>query len=145
LCLFYKAFGVAAILVFLFWCWKKSKDASGVIDELILLPLVYLLAAPFAWGHHFLLAVLPLTYLWAKSREASGVEMVTLSLSTLALGTVLPNYIAAVSPWAKPLLTVLATALWPAATSAVIWVGVRMYARSRGLDKQPLAVSVGNN
>ena len=140
LCLFYKACGVAAILVFLFWCWKKSKDASGVIDELIVLPLVCLLVAPFAWGHHFLLAVFPLTYLWARSREATGVEMVTLSLSTLAMGTALPGYIAANSPWARPLLTVLAIALWPAATSAVIWVGMRMYIRSRGLDKQPLAV-----
>jgi hypothetical protein len=131
---------VAAILVFLIWCWKKSKDASGVVDELIVLPLVYLLVAPFAWGHHFLLAVFPLTYLWAKSREATGVEMVTLSLSTLALGTALPGYIAANSPLARPLLTVLATALWPAATSAVIWVGMRMYVRSRGLDQQRITV-----
>jgi hypothetical protein len=140
LCLFHKACGVAVILVFLFWCWKKSKDASGVIDELILLPLVFLLVAPFAWGHHFLLAVFPLTYLWASSREATDVEMVTLSLSTLALGNGLPSYIATSSPRARPLLTVLAIALWPAATSAVIWVGMRMYVRSRGLDKQPLAV-----
>jgi len=140
LCLFYKAFGVAAILVFLFWCWKRSKDASGVIVELTVLPLVCLLVAPFSWGHHFLLAVFPLTFLWASAREATDVEMITLSLSTLALGTVLPNYIAVVSPWARPLLNVLATALWPAATSAVIWVGMRMYVRSRGLDKQPLAV-----
>jgi alpha-1,2-mannosyltransferase len=140
LCLFHKACGVAVILVFLFWCWKKSKDASGVINELIVLPLVCLLVAPFSWGHHFLVAVFPLTYLWASAREATDVEMVTLSLSTLALGTALPNYIAASSPWARPLLTVLAIALWPAATSAVIWVGMRMYARSRGLDKQPLAV-----
>jgi hypothetical protein len=127
LCLFYKACGVAAILVFLFWCWKKSKDASGVIDELIVLPLVCLLVAPFAWGHHFLLAVFPLTYLWARSREATDAEVV--------------SYIAVSSPWARPLLTVLAIALWPAATSAIIWVGMRMYVRSRrGLDKQPLAV-----
>jgi Gpi18-like mannosyltransferase len=132
LCLFYKACGVAAILVFLFWCWKKSKDASGVIDELIVLPLIYLLVAPFSWDHHFLLAVFPLTYLWARSREATDVEMVTLSLSTLALGTTLPIYVAVGSAWASPLLTVLAIALWPAATSAIIWVGMRMYVRSRG-------------
>jgi len=130
LCLFHKACGVAVILAFLFWCWKKSKDASGVIDELIVLPLIYLLVAPFSWGHHFLLAVFPLTYLWASSREATGVEMVTLSLSTVALGTTLPNCMAAVSPWARPLLTVLAIALWPAATSALIWVGMRMLARA---------------
>ena len=136
LCLFYKVCGVAVILGFLFWCWKKSKEANGLIEELIVLPLVYLLVSPFSWGHHFLLAVFPLTYLWARSREATDVEMVTLSLSTLALGTALPGYMAAVSPWARPLLTVLAIALWPAATLAVIWVGMRMYVRSRALDQQ---------
>jgi alpha-1,2-mannosyltransferase len=140
LCLFHKAFAVVVILIFLFWCWEKSKHASGVIDELVVLPLIYLLVAPFSWGHHFLLAVFPLAYLWASSRAATDVEMVTLSLSTLALGTDLLHYIADVSPWAKPLLTVLAVALSPAATAAIIWVGMRMYVRSRGLDEQPLAV-----
>jgi len=140
LCLFHKACGVVVGLGFLFWCWKKSKDSNGLIEELIVLPLVYLLVSPFIWDHHFLLAVFPLTYLWARSREATDVEMVTLSLSTLALGTTLPAYVAAVSPWARPLLTVLSIALGPAATSAIIWVGMRMYVRSRGLDQQPLAV-----
>jgi hypothetical protein len=139
LCLFYKAGGAAVILAFLFWCWKKSKDASGVIDELIVLPLVYLVVAPLCWGHHFLLAVFPLTYLWARSREATDTEMVTLSLSTLTLGTALPIYVAANSPWARPLLTVLSISLFPAATLAIIWVGMRLYVRSRGLDRQPLA------
>jgi hypothetical protein len=137
LCLFYKVFGLAVILGVLFWCWKKSKKANNLIEELSLLPLVYLLVAPFIWGHHFLVAVFPLTYLWARSREANDTEMVALSLSTLALGTTLPAYVAEVSPWARPLLTVLAIALWPAATSALIWVGMRMYVHSRGSNQEP--------
>ena len=125
-----KACGLAIGLGFIFWCWQKRKDAKGLVDELILLPLVYLLAAPFSWPHHFILAVLPLTYLWAKARQATTAELVALYLSTMVLGTELPMYIAAYSPWANPKFIIVATALWPAATCAIIWVGMRMYARS---------------
>ena len=141
LCFFHRAFGLAIGLGFLLWCWKKSKDAHGLIEELILLPLLYLLLAPFSWDHHFLLAVLPLTYIWANSRKATDAEMVLLSLSTLALATTLPIDLAFDSPWARPLFIILAIALWPAATSAIIWVGMRMYGRSRELQQQPLAVA----
>jgi alpha-1,2-mannosyltransferase len=128
-------------LGFVFWCWKRRKDAKGLIDELILLPLVYLLAAPFSWPHHFVLALLPLTYLWAKAREATTSELVALHLSTLALGTELPMELAAYSPWAGPHLTILAIAVWPAATFATIWVGVRMYVRSQMIDPPPDAAA----
>jgi alpha-1,2-mannosyltransferase len=136
LSLFEKACGLAIGLGFFFWCWRKRKDAKGLVDELILLPLVYLLAAPFSWPHHFILAVLPLTYLWAKAREATSAELVALYLSTMVLGTELPMYIAAYSPWANPKLIIVATALWPAATCAIIWVGMRMYVRSQVFDPQ---------
>jgi hypothetical protein len=125
-----KACSLAICLGFIIWCWRKRRDAKGLIDELILLPLVYLLAAPFSWPHHFVFAVLPLAYLWAKAREATSSEIVALSLSTLALGTELPMHVAAFSPWAGPKLIILAIALWPAATGAIIWVGVRVYLRS---------------
>jgi hypothetical protein len=128
--LFQKACSMAIGLGFLFWCWRKRRDDKGLIDELILLPLIYLLAAPFTWAHHYVLAILPLTYLWAKAREATSAELVVLSLSTLLLGTELPMYIAAYSPWGSSFLIMLAIALWPAATCALIWVGTRMYLRS---------------
>jgi alpha-1,2-mannosyltransferase len=132
-----KACSLAIGLGFLFWCWRKRKDAKGLIDELILLPLVYVLTAPFSWPHHFVLAVLPLTYLWAKAREATSAELVALSLGTLVLGNELLIYVAAYSPWAGPHLIIMATALWPAATCAIIWVGMRMYLRSQVFDPQP--------
>ncbi|MGD1105260.1 MAG: glycosyltransferase family 87 protein [Terriglobia bacterium] len=132
--LFEKACSLAIGLGFIFWCWRKRRDAKGLIDELILLPLVYLLAAPFSWPHHFLLAVLPLTYLWAKAREATTSELVALYLSTMVMGTELPMYIAAYSPVGGPYLIIVAIALWPAATCAVIWVGIRMCIRSQVFD-----------
>ena len=137
LSLFEKACSLAIGLGFIFWCWRIRRDAKGLTDELILLPLVFLLAAPFSWAHHFLLAVLPLTYLWAKAREATTGELVALYLSTLALGTELPIYVAAFTSVGSPHLIIVAVALWPAATCAIIWVGMRMYVRSQVFDSQP--------
>jgi alpha-1,2-mannosyltransferase len=136
LSLFEKACSLAIALGFLFWCWRKRRDAKGLVDELILLPLVYLLAAPFSWPHHFDLAILPLTYLWAKAREATSAELVALYLSTMVLGTELPMEIAAYSPWANSNLIIVAIALWPAATCALIWVGMRMSLRSQAVEPQ---------
>ena len=137
LSLFEKACGLAIGLGFIFWCWRKRKVAKGLVDELILLPLVYLLAAPFSWPHHFVLTILPLTYLWARVREATTGELVALYLSTLALGTELPMYIAAYTGAGSPLLIIGAIALWPAATCALIWVGTRTYLRSQVFEPQP--------
>jgi len=139
LSLFEKVLSAAIILGFFFWCWRKRRDAKGLIDELIILPLVYLLAAPFSWHHHFTLAILPIAYLWAKGREATTAELVALSLGTWVLGSELPMDIAARSPLANPHLIVVAIALWPIATCAVIWVGMRMYLRSRVHDQSVVA------
>ncbi len=136
-----KALSAAIILGFFFWCWRKRRDAKGLTDELIILPLVYLLAAPFSWHHHFTLAVLPLAYLWAKTREATTSELVALYLSTMALGSELPMDIAARSGLANSNLIILAIALWPIATCAIIWVGMSMYLRSRVID-QPVGAAV---
>lgn len=127
---FEKALSLAMIFAFLMWCWRKRQDAGGLIDELILLPLVYLLAAPFSWVYHFVFAILPLTYLWAKARGATLAETIVLYLGTLALGTELPMDVAVYSPWAGTHLIVAALALWPLATAAILWVGMRMCLRS---------------
>jgi len=129
LSLFEKGCSLALGLGFLFWCWRTRKDSGGMVSELVLLPLVYLLAAPFSWQPHFVLAVLPLAYLWTKAGEATSGELAALFLGTLTLGTDLPMYLAAYSPWAGPYLIMLAIALWPAATCAILWVGMRMCTR----------------
>jgi len=129
LVLFEKACSLVIVVGFLGWCWRTRKDSQGAVNDLILLPLISLLVAPFSWQPHFVLAILPLAYLWAKAREATFGELVALYLSTLALGTDLPMYLAAYSPWAGPHLVMLAIALWPAATCAILCVGMRMYAR----------------
>lgn len=46
-------------------------------------------------------------------------------------------YLAAYSPIAGPYLIIVAIALWPAATCALIWVGTRLYLRSHVFYPQP--------
>ncbi len=145
LSLFSKACSLAIGLGFIFWCWRKRKDSVGLVDELILLPLVYLLAAPFSWQHHFVFALLPLTYLWAKAREATPAELAALYLSTLALGTELPMYLSAYALGGNGALIILAIALWPAATCAILWVGMRMYGRSLEGIATPALATVGES
>ncbi len=135
LSIFEKACSLAIGLAFLYWCWQKRRDAKGLVDELILLPLVYLLTAPFAWPHHYVLAILPLTYFWAKSRTSPFIELAALYLCTLALGTELPSYVAAYTSLGSPALIIIAIAIWPAATCVLIWLGMRMYTRSLPLSQ----------
>jgi alpha-1,2-mannosyltransferase len=126
LALLEKVCSVAILLGFYFWCWRRRRDGQGLIDELILLPLLYLLAAPFTWPHHYVLAILPLVYLWTKVQDATRAEALLLSLSTLAIGTELPMYVACYSSLKSANLVILSTALWPAATCALIWLCGKM-------------------
>ena len=122
--------GLAAGLGFFYWCWRKRKDAQELVYELTLLPVVFLLVSPWSEQHHYLLAVLPVTFLWAKARESGKhLEIAALTVSTLIVGTIIPDYIATSLPWAKSLWTVIDVGLWPAATLALIWTGMRMYGR----------------
>jgi hypothetical protein len=128
LCLFTKAVGGACYFAFLTWCWRQRKDSKGLVFELVLLPLVVLLVSPLSWTYHYVLAVMPLTYLWLRSREqmvaVSRLDLILLAGSTLTLGSALPDYMAgALGPYGQ--LSVMGA--WVAATLALIWVGMRMY------------------
>ena len=141
LSLFEKGCSVLILIGFLFWCWRKRRDAKGLVEELVLLPLVYLLAAPFSWVNHFALAVLPLTYLWAKSREANLLRTGHALSQHAGPGDRTPHVHGSIFALASPYLIIVAIALWPAATCAIIWVGMRMYLRPWVFNPQP-AVAV---
>ena len=96
-----------------------------------------MLAAPFSWVYHFVLVLLPLAYLWAKARDATGGEIVTLMAATLVLATELPMDIAVYSPWGGHGPIIAAIALWPAPTVAILGVGMRMYVRSQEFAQLP--------
>ncbi len=102
LALFEKACSAAMILGFIFWCWRKRRGDRGLMDELILLPLVYLLAAPFSWTYHYILAILPLTYLWVKAREGTTGEMWRSISALWPWGRTFPCTSARTPPWRAP-------------------------------------------
>jgi hypothetical protein len=128
LCVFNKALSGICYCSFLYWCWRKRKDSIGLTFEMILLPLVVLLVSPFSWPQHFVLSMMPLTYLWVHSRGkvagASRLDLILLAGGTLTLGCVLPDYAgrALGSPGA-----LLIMGAWVVATLAILWVGMRMY------------------
>lgn len=129
LCRFNEVLTAAVYVGFLVWCWKKNKGSRGLVNELALLPLVYLLVSPFSWGHHFVLAVLPLTYLWLRSREsrvaATRIEIVFLALGTLVFGISLPDDAAIALHMS--FLGVVVIGLWATATMGLTWVGMSTY------------------
>jgi hypothetical protein len=71
---------------------------------------------------------LPLTYLWSRSREqavaVSRLDLILLTLSTLILGSAVPDFVA---PTLGPSGELLVMGAWVAATLALLRVGMRMY------------------
>jgi hypothetical protein len=112
---------------FLFWCWKQSKDSQKLPLEMILLPLVIFLVSPVSWTTHYLLAVLPLTYMWVRLRQQavgpSNLDLILLTGSTVIMGSALPDR-AAVALGTPIQLAVMAG--WVASAIALLWVGMSM-------------------
>jgi len=129
LCLFNKALSVGCYSAFLTWCWRQRRDSKGLLFEIILLPLIVLLVSPISWTQYYVLAVLPLTYLWLRSREqavaVSKLDLILLTGSTLTFGSALPEY--DVARALGPSGGLLVMGAWVAATLALLWVGMRMY------------------
>jgi hypothetical protein len=144
LCLFNKALGGICYCAFLFWCWRKRQNSRGLIFELALLPLVVLLISPVTWSHHYVIAVLPLTYLWVRPREEAAVvsklDLILLASSTLTFGSALPEFIARAFGAPGELFVMGG---WVAATVALLWVGMRMYGSCVGEKEQAVGEEGG--
>jgi len=129
LCFLNKTLSGICYCAFLYWCWRQRKDARGLLFEIILLPLVVLLVSPISWRQYFVLAVLPLTYLWVRSRDqavaVSKLDLILLTISTLTFGMPLPDY--RVARVLGTQLELLVMGAWVGATLALLWVGMRMY------------------
>jgi hypothetical protein len=126
-CLLNKSLSGIGYCAFLFWCWRKSKDSKRLIFEITLLPVLVLLVSPISWSQYYVLAVLPLTFLWLRSREQAGdaskLDLILLAGITLAFGSALPDCLALVLGTPGELLLMGA---WVAATMILLWVGMRM-------------------
>ncbi len=127
-CLFNKVVSAVGYLAFLFWCWRKRRDSRGLVFQMILLPFVVLLVLPINWSHNYVISLVPLTFLWVRSREhaaaISKVDLILLTAATLILGSGVPDYLARA---VGPLGELLVMGAWIAAALALIAVGVRLY------------------
>jgi hypothetical protein len=124
LVLFNKALGLTLYLGTLFYFWKRCPSAKNLVHELAVIPLVILLTSPESFRHHYLLSVLPLIYLWARLRGLAGPRSVlhwaALAFSSLAIGTVFPDYV--ITFVRNPLLDLALSGLVAAATIVLIYV-----------------------
>jgi alpha-1,2-mannosyltransferase len=117
--LFAGGIGLMLYGFFLARSWFRA-EADALTEDLAILPLVGLLIAPLSWQHYYLLAALPLIYLWRKVPRWSGYRVTVLAVCTLILGTTAFDYVAVLSHWLP--LQVLAVGAWPMAGLALICV-----------------------
>lgn len=113
----------------LYFFWKRNKSSSGLPYELLVLAMVALAVSPISWRHHFMLAILPLGYLWGvlpfSPQASSNFEIRVLTVVTLIFGVKAPESGAA----RVPLLSVVAVGLWVVAVLLLIWLSFRVYDR----------------
>jgi hypothetical protein len=126
-----KVVGGIGFCGFLFWCWKRNQDSNGLIFEMSLLPVVVVLVSPVSWSQYYVLAILPLAWLWAHFRKqpsgAAQVDLVICACCTLVIGVNLPEH--TVAQVLGPFGQLCLMAMWVAATVAILWLGMRMYSQ----------------
>jgi len=103
--------------------WHCCRSARELVYELTVLPLVILLAAPESFRHHYLLAALPLLYLWLRSREWVGdrlaLRLAALGIATLVIGTPFLDYV--IASVRNSGIDLLLASLYSTATIVLIW------------------------
>jgi hypothetical protein len=85
---------VAAGLVYLFMLVLLHRGAreQNLTKALIFMTLVTLLVSPIAWTHHYVLAVLPLLYVWLQKADLGRALLGFTIFTTLLIGTNLSLY-----------------------------------------------------
>ena len=99
----------------LYYFWRRNRSATGLVYELVAMAVVAIVIAPVAWRHHYLLTLLPLIFLWLRSKDAWR-DWLVLAIFTLSTGLVFLDYV--VVSIRNPLIDILATAVQPMTTLA---------------------------
>ncbi len=125
LCLIGKVTSAAVYLGALYLLWKKNRKSDGLAFELLTIAVISLAVSPISWRHYFVLALLPLVYLWvvALGEKGSGFEVKLLALITLWFGVKAPEYMLLKVRF----LSLLEPAGWVAVTLLFFWLCLRMY------------------
>ena len=127
LCWLAKSASGALLAGFLWLIWKLrmslDRAADRLREDLILMALVSLLAAPVAWRHSYVLAILPILYFWVRSK--SSLQQVVLVATTLIIGTgLLEDAVFRVQSHAAQLAL---SAMWVLASVGLLAVGIWGY------------------
>jgi hypothetical protein len=109
----------------LFYFWRRTRGTSAITYELTVLALLPLVISPVVWRHHFLLALLPLIFLWFRSRD-DWRDSLVLAASTLAMGTVFVDYI--IVAVRVPFVDLLLAALLPGISLLLLIVALANHA-----------------
>lgn len=121
-------FRVVSILNFciyggtLFYFWRKNRRDTAITYELIVMALLALLISPLTWRHYYLLALLPLVFLWIRVRG----NALVLAAATLAIGMVFPDYLIVLVR--NPVVDILMSTLVPLATLSLLFMLLVGYA-----------------
>ncbi len=90
----FKIFAGLILLGILYYSWRINRTSSGLITEIYSLILLSLIISPVSWRHGYVLAVLPLIFIWLHplTQKWSVVELSLLTAATVFIFSILPDY-----------------------------------------------------
>ena len=133
LCLLAKATSGLLLGGILLALWKARRAAQNLSYDLVLMALASLLAAPVAWRHYYVLAILPILYFWVCLERAKPPSLMlyrcVLAAATVVIGTgQLEELIFSTQ---GNVLHLALSATWIAAAAGILVVALCQYRRER--------------
>jgi hypothetical protein len=119
ICTVAKMIGVALLIACMYLLWRRNKTQNIPTSEFMAFALLSLLVSPVSWRHHYLLALLPLIYVW-NSESIRRFDLAVLTVATLSIGSVLPDYV--ITAVHKPALQLLLVSATPMSTLLLLFV-----------------------
>ena len=122
---------IIGVFNFLIYCaallflWTKNRKANAMTYELIVMALLAVVISPVSWRHHYLLALLPVTYLWYELKD-DWRDWSLLATVTLAMGTVFIDY--AIVVIRKPIVDLPLASVLPISTLLLLILALANYA-----------------
>jgi hypothetical protein len=117
-CTLAKMTGLVLLLTCVYFLWRRNKTKHIPTSEFMAFALLSLLVSPVSWRHHYLLALLPLIYLWNCER-VRRFDLAVLTVATLSIGSVLPDYV--ITAVRNPALDLLLVSVTPISTLFLLW------------------------
>ncbi len=127
-CLVAKALGAILYLGMLFFFHRCRNDQSAIGAELVAIALLTLLVSPLSWRHHYLLALIPMIYLWLPDTASlDRWRVIALAVATAVIGTPFNDYAIL---YLHGIPRLLANAVEPLAMAMVLGLGMPWAATS---------------